>query len=98
MRRYSPPASEKYAIVLPSGDQAGERSTTAGVRVRARLSPFFAGTVKMSPRASNTARAPVGEMSAFWMKGTALAQGGRVAGGSGFTWVTSTDSALVAGL
>ena len=30
---YSPGASEKYAIDLPSGDQAGERSWTPGVWV-----------------------------------------------------------------
>src|SRR5580704_966649 len=49
---------------FPSGDQAGERSATAGELVRLRASPFSAGTVMMSPCASNTARAPVGEILA----------------------------------
>ena len=30
-----------------------------------RASPFFAGTVMISPRASNATRAPVGEIAAF---------------------------------
>src|SRR2546429_2942635 len=61
---YSPDSSERYAIDFPSGDHAGSRSTTAVVLVKLRMSPFSAGTVKISPRTPNTARAPVGEMSA----------------------------------
>ena len=38
---------------------------TPGVEVRLRVSPFSAGTVRISPRASNSARAPVGEMCAL---------------------------------
>ena len=34
-----------------------------GELVRLRISPFSAGTVRISPRAPNTARKPVGEMS-----------------------------------
>jgi hypothetical protein len=45
----------------PSGDQVGDISRTPGVWVRLRISPFWAGTVKTSPRASKTARLPVGE-------------------------------------
>ena len=52
-------------MLLPSGDHTGSRSMTAGLLVRLRGSPFSAGTVRISPRASNTARAPVGEISAF---------------------------------
>ena len=47
---------------LPLGDQAGERSLTPGVFVRLRGSPFSAGTVTISPRNSNAARAPLGEI------------------------------------
>ena len=62
---YSPLASEKYAIDLPSGDQAGSRSAAPGELVRLRTSPFLAGTVRISPRASKTARTPVGDRPAF---------------------------------
>ena len=47
---------------VPSGDHAGDRSCAPGVFVRLRASPFSAGTVTISPRNSNTARAPVGDM------------------------------------
>ena len=63
---YSPDSSEKYAIDFPSGDHAGSRSATPGVCVRLRTSPLRAGTVNISPRASNTARVPVGDSPAFW--------------------------------
>src|SRR5438874_3850666 len=69
---YSPDSSEKKAIDLPSGDHDGSRSATAGVCVRLRTSPFSAGTVKISPRASNTARAPEGEIPALDRKSTRL--------------------------
>ena len=49
-------------MVLPSGLHEGSRSAAPGVLVRLRVSPFSAGTVKISPCASNAARAPVGEM------------------------------------
>ncbi len=58
---YSPDSSEKYAIVFPSGDHDGLRSITPGVSVRLRTSPFSAGTVRISPRASKSARIPVGD-------------------------------------
>ena len=47
---------------LPSGDQAGSRSATTAELVILRMSPFSAGTVKISPCASKTARAPVGDI------------------------------------
>src|SRR5437879_4406939 len=62
---YSPDSSEKYATRVPSGDHAGLRSFAPGVLVRLRISPFSAGTVRISPRASNTARVPVGDRPAF---------------------------------
>src|SRR5581483_10349394 len=75
---YSPDSSEKYAIDLPSGDHDGSRSATAGLFVRFRISPLSVGTVKISPHASNTARAPVGEMPKFWiLLGSTLAKCGR---------------------
>ena len=58
---YSPVASERYAIRLPSGDHAGARSRTPCVSVRTRVCPSFAGTLKRSPRASRITRAPLGE-------------------------------------
>src|SRR5277367_1281575 len=61
----SPDSSEKYAMLFPSGDHAGYRSSAPGVFVKFRMSPFSAGTVRISPRASNTALKPVGEMSAL---------------------------------
>jgi hypothetical protein len=48
---------------LPSGDQVGAISRTAGVSVRLRAAPSLTGTVKTSPRASKTARAALGERS-----------------------------------
>jgi DNA-directed RNA polymerase subunit beta' len=59
--------SEGHLIAMdfPSGDHAGSRSATAVVLVRFRTSPFSAGTVRISPRASKTARTPVGETAAF---------------------------------
>src|SRR5215831_5812724 len=64
MSWYSPLASENHAIFEPSGDQAGDRSCTAVDFVRLRESPLSVGTVKMSPRAENTARTPVGDSAA----------------------------------
>jgi hypothetical protein len=46
---YSPLCSEKYAIELPSGDHAGDRSITPGVLVMLRMSPLSAGAVRISP-------------------------------------------------
>src|SRR5262249_53351294 len=81
--------SEKYAIDLPSGDQAGSRSAAPGVCVRLRAWPLLAGTVKISPRASKTARAPVGDRAAFWIESLTLTKRGRAPGRSA-RMVTST--------
>jgi hypothetical protein len=51
-------------MVLPSGDHDGERSITRGEFVMLRGSPFSAGTVTISPRASNSARVAVGDRCA----------------------------------
>ena len=91
-KAYSPDSSEKYAMVLPSGDQAGSRSITAVVLVRFRASPFSAGTVMMSPRASKTARAPVGEICALWSFFPTLTKCSRT---SGISPLMRTSTALV---
>src|SRR6204780_2603588 len=54
-------------MLCPSGDQAGSRSITPGVLVISRVLLSFAGTVRMSPCASKTARTPVGEMPELWI-------------------------------
>src|ERR1043165_9681912 len=46
---------------MPSGDHAGQSSRAPDELVRLRISPSFAGTVKTSPRAPRSARAPEGE-------------------------------------
>src|SRR5256885_10620736 len=58
---YSPLLSVKYETKRPSGDHAGSRSADVLELVRSRASPFSAGTVKISPRASMAARLPVGD-------------------------------------
>src|SRR6185503_4101599 len=65
MSWYSPLASENHATCAPSGDHTGPRSCAPGLWVRLRKSPFSAGTVKISPRASNATRIPVGESVAL---------------------------------
>src|SRR5215208_4229087 len=62
---YSPDLSLKYETNLPSGDQAGSRSAELLEFVRLRTSPFSAGIVKISPRASTTTRLPVGDNAMF---------------------------------
>ncbi len=52
------------AISFPFGDQRASRSCAFDEFVRLRVGPFSAGTVKMSPRAANTARSPLG-LSAY---------------------------------
>ncbi len=62
---YSPDSSDSHAIHLPSGDQAGSRSATPELCVRLRTSPFSAGTERISPCDSNSARLPVGDSATF---------------------------------
>src|SRR3990170_5258700 len=64
---YSPLRSLQYATVLPSGDHRGYRSATPEDRVTFTTAPNSAGTVNRSPRASNTARLPLGDTAAFAM-------------------------------
>jgi len=50
------------------------------------MSPLSVGTVKISPHASNTARAPVGEMPKFWKRfGSTFVKCGRTASTSAAT-------------
>ncbi len=65
---------------LPSGDQVAEISRAAGVRLRLRISPFFAGTLNSSPRAPNTARSPCGERSNDSICGATFFQAGSACG------------------
>src|SRR5712691_6629441 len=65
VRRYSPDLSLKYEMDFPSGDHAGSRSAEPLEFVRLRTSPFSAGMVNISPRASTTTRLPVGEIAMF---------------------------------
>ena len=51
-------------MCAPSGDHTGLRSWTPEVAVRLRAFPFSAGSVRMSPLASNAARTPVGDSEA----------------------------------
>src|SRR5262245_266673 len=62
---YSPDLSLKYDTNLPSGDQAGLRSAEPLEFVRFLTSPFSAGIVNTSPRASTATRLPVGDSTMF---------------------------------
>src|SRR2546421_4847141 len=64
-RRYSPDLSLKYEMNFPSGDHDGSRSAEPLELLRFRTSPFSAGMVKISPRASTTTRLPVGDSAMF---------------------------------
>ena len=65
---YSPLLSLKYDSVLPSGLHAGSRSADVLDELMLRTSPFSAGIVKISPRASTAARLPVGLNAMFAMR------------------------------
>src|SRR3954465_6347350 len=65
---YSPDLSLKYETNRPSGDHAGAISADALEFVRLRMSPFSAGIVKISPRASTPAPLPVAESARFVMR------------------------------
>ena len=60
---YSPDLSPKYDTNRPSGDHAGARSALPLALVRLRASPFSAGIVNTSPRASTATRRPAGEIA-----------------------------------
>ncbi len=79
---YSPDLSLKYETHLPSGDHAGSRSADPLEFVRLRMSPFSAGIVKISPRASTTTRRPVGESEMFEIRLVTSSQRGIIHGKS----------------
>src|SRR2546425_11467645 len=81
-KRYSPDLSLKYEMNLPSGDHAGSRSAEPLEFVRLRTSPFSAGMVKISPRASTTTRFPVGDNARFVMRLVTSTQFGIIQGKS----------------
>src|SRR3954470_14447859 len=82
--RYSPERSLKYEMNLPSGDHAGSRSAEALEFVKLRTSPFSAGIVKISPRASTTTRLPVGESPRFDIRAVTSSQRAIIQGKSPF--------------
>ena len=61
IRKY--PMKSDEEIIADAERHAGWRSAMPEERVRLRAKPCSAGTVKISPRASNTARLPEGETS-----------------------------------
>ncbi len=79
---YSPDLSLNHETDLPSGDHAGSRSAEPLEFVRLRTSPFSAGIVKISPRASTTTRLPVGESAMFVMRLVTSSQRGIIQGKS----------------
>ena len=50
---------------LPSGDQRAQRSWAFELFVRLRVGPFSIGTVNTSPRATKSARSPLGLREKF---------------------------------
>src|SRR5260221_13523248 len=91
-KRYSPDLSLKYEIDFPSGDQAGSRSAELLELVRLRTSPFSAGIVKISPRASTSTRLPVGEIPMFVMRLVTSSQRGIIHGKSPVAVIGTTCS------
>ena len=74
--------SLKYDTYFPSGDHAGSRSADPLEWLRSRTSPFSAGTVKISPRASTATRLPVGEIARLLIRPVTSSQCGIIQGKS----------------
>src|SRR5262252_1662603 len=89
---YSPDLSLKYEIHLPSGDHAGSRSAEPLELVKLRTSPFSAGIVKISPRASTATRLPVGESARLVMRFETSSQRGIIHGKSPVAVMLTTCS------
>src|SRR4029079_8933323 len=77
---YSPDLSLKYETYFPSGDHAGSRSADPLECDRLRMSPFSAGIVNTSPRASTATRLPVGESAMFVIRLVTSSQCGIIHG------------------
>ena len=75
------------AIFFPSGDQLASRSWAPELFVRLRTAPFSMGTVNTSPRATKSARSPLGERPKPSMFFSTLMRVGREAPPSVGTWM-----------
>ncbi len=64
---------------FPSGDQRACLSCAPEVAVRLRVGPFSIGRVKTSPRATKSARSPLGLSSKSSICFSALTRAGRMA-------------------
>src|SRR4051812_19873761 len=89
---YSPDLSLKYDTYLPSGDHAGSRSADPLEFDRFRTSPFSAGMVKISPRASTTTRLPVGDRPRLDIRAVTSSHRGIIQGKSPFAVIVTTFS------
>src|SRR5262245_58957623 len=87
---YSPDLSLKYEMYLPSGDHAGSRSAEPLELLKFRTSPFSAGMVKISPRASTTRRLRVGESARLVMRAVTSSHLGIIQGKSPVAVMFST--------
>src|SRR5438046_2906362 len=80
---------------LPSGDQTASRSRMPGVWVRLRISPFLAGAVKRSPRATKS-----GEYQLYLRNADGGGEERLIATGTKKTWlftpIFSPDSKSIA--
>jgi hypothetical protein len=75
---------------LPSGDQRGYRSALPELRVRLITGPNSAGTVNTSPRASKTARLPLGEGAAWPIRSATDSLRGFSVVRSVMTWIATS--------
>src|SRR3954465_2276906 len=89
---YSPDRSLKYAICRPSGDHVGQITADPLELVRLRTSPFSAGMVKISPRASARMRLPVGESPRLVIRAVTSSQRGIIRGKSPLAVIAITFS------
>src|SRR5512145_3208644 len=94
---FSPDLSLKYDTHFPSGDHAGSRSADPLECVRLRTSPFSAGMVKISPRASATTRRPVGDRRMFAIRLVTSSHRGIIQGKSPRALISTTDERWVLG-
>ncbi len=75
----SPVRSEMNAMRAPSGDQRASRSCAPELCVRLRVVPFSIGTLKTSPRATTSARSPLGERLPLSIQSATETCAGRIA-------------------
>src|SRR5580765_759765 len=94
---YSPDLSLKYEMYFPSGDQAGSRSADPLEWLRFRTSPFSAGMLKISPRASAAIRLPVGDNTILLMRLVTSSHRGIIHGKSPVARMVTIDAFPVFG-